>query len=296
VANQFKIEKGKLMQLTLPTGAVVHIGRDVVKKIATKRSSFIERLDALKSSISKSTDLDAVRSEQAQAQAKIEEINSEANALADLLAFRAKNIKALGQYLSAIDANDAILGRVHLEPELIHAARTLKTASAYYGDSRRSIGAQLTAYAAELEGIAAAVTLSATKSTALLRVIDKKIIYQVTKNQHIKEDISQLTKLHGKNGDFKKLQEQTAELEALRKAALAGDYDSELRATELHPQVLALNESLKSFIDAYNDAQMHQKQEIFSQARYEITAYRAKAGMKEKTINLQAELDGEIYE
>ncbi len=282
------------MQLTLPSGAVIHPGRDAVKKIATKRSSYIQRLDELKSSIAKSADLDAVRSEQETITKNIALINDEANALADLLAFKAKGIRAIGQYLSAIDTNEGYLKGIHLEPELIHAARTLKGASSYYSDSRRAIGTELIAYANELEGIAASVELSAAKSAGLLRVIGAKMSYHITKSQHVTSDVEQLTKLHG--GDFKKLQEQTAELEALRKAALAGDYDAELKAAELHPQVLALNESLKSFIESYNSAQYAQKQGIFSQARYEITAYRAKAGMKNKSIDIAKELDGEMYE
>lgn len=282
------------MQLTLPTGAVVHIGRDAVKLTSAKRATHYQKLDSLKASIAKSSDLDAIRAEAELTNQKIDALNAEANALADLLAFRAKNVKAIGQYLSAIDANDSILKRVHLEPELIHAARTLKGASTYYGDSRRAIGSELIAYAEELDGIAASLASSATKSKALLRVIGTKMEYHLTKSQHTSSNVQQLTKLHAANGDLKVLTEQTAQLEVLRKAALAGDYQAELDAVELHPRVLALRESLKSFIETYNEHQMMQKQEVTAQFKYEITAYRNNLGMKTKAIDLAKELDGEM--
>lgn len=280
------------MQLTLPTGAVVHIGRDAPKLIAAKRAKHLQKLDELKSSIAKSSDLDAITNEAAAANQKINLINDEANALADLLAFRANNVKAIGNYLSAIDTNDAILKRVHLEPELIHAARTLKSASAYYGDTRRSIGNELVEYADELDAIATAVATSASKSKALLRVIEAKMQYHLTKSQHVSNDVAQLTKLHG--GNLKRLQEQTVELEALRQAALGGDYEAQLKAAKLHPEVLALRKSLALFIEGYNEAQMAQKQEVAAQFKYEITAYRANSGMREKSIDLTKELEGEI--
>jgi hypothetical protein len=280
------------MQLTLPSGAVIHPGRDISRIIGAKRATHLQKLDLLRSEISSAKDLQQIKSAQAETQAKIDVINAEAQAIGEILEFKANAIKAAGNYLLDPNATESMLK--YVDPDVAMACRTLKGASAYFGDSRRNIGRDLIAHADELLALAKAASDGAMKSKGLLRVIGKKMDYHITKKSHIHEDVEALTKLHG--GSLKELQEKTARLAELREAALAGDYDAALQAEQLHPEVLDLRKAVMGFVRKHNDAQMTQKQEVTSQFKYELTAYRKSAFGKSAPIDLARELDADIGE
>jgi hypothetical protein len=286
------LKKENLMQLTLPSGAVIHPGRDITKIIGAKRATHYQKLDSLKAEIAKSKDLEQIKSAQAETQAKIEVINAEAQAIGEILEFKANAIKAAGNYLIDPNASESMLK--YVDPDVAMACRTLKGASAYFGDSRRNIGRDLIAHADELLALAKAANDGAQKSKSLLRVIARKLDYHIVKKSHIHDDVETLIKLHG--GALKELQEKTAKLAQLREAALAGDWDSELAVQELHPEVLELRKTVMGFIRKYNHAQMSQKQEATSQFRFELTTYRKSAFGKSAPIDLARELDADIGE
>lgn len=280
------------MQLTTPSGAVILVGRDISKIIGAKRATHIQKLDDLRNQISSAKDLEQIKATQAETQEKIEVINAEAQAVGEMLEFKANAIKSAGNYLLDPNAGESMLK--YLDPDVAMACRTLKGASAYYGDSRRSIGRDLIIHADELLALAKSASDGAMKSKGLLRVIGKKMEYHITKKSHIHEDVEALTKLHG--GSLKELQEKTDRLAELREAALAGDYDASLGAEQLHPEVLNLRKSVMGFVRKHNDAQMQEKQQVTSQFKYELTAYRKSAFGKAAPIDLARELDAEIKE
>jgi hypothetical protein len=281
------------MQLTIhQSGATIIVGRDIPRTIASMRSKHLLTLDTLRTEIAKSNNLDAIRAEQMHAQNKIEEINSEAQTIAELLEFKASAIKSAGNFLIEPNAGESMLK--HVDAEIAQACRTLKGASGYFGDSRRNIGHGLIKHADELLALSKSVGDSAQKSKRLLRVIGKKLDYHIVKNEHARSNVAALTQLHG--GSLKELQEKTARLAKLREESLAGDYDAALEVEKLHPAVLELRKEVMDFVRKHNDAQLIRKQEVTAQFKYELTAYRKSAFGKAAPIDLARELDAEIGE